>query len=175
MLGGYSTLDVVLLTACLLCGVGQDLLTRRVANGFSAAIAVGGLWARGATFGVWPAAQGFFAGTLVLALLWLPWRRGIIGGGDVKLAAACGIWVGLSNVAALLLLSALLGGVVAAATYISSGLRARYHIRQNLKETLWFRALPKVARNDEGGRLSVPYAVAIAGGTLMVLLMERAA
>jgi len=96
---------------------------------------------------------------LVLAAGAVLFARGALGGGDVKLLAAASLWSGAAALPALLLLTALLGGVVALAALI-----------------------PLVLARSEGGQSSesphsgaalatpIPYGVAIAGAALIVTI-----
>lgn len=89
--------------------------------------------------------------------------RGLIGGGDVKLLAAAGVWMGFNDLAAYLALVALIGGGLALAVLI---LR-RFSGRPGFLETLpW---IGREMTGDEG----VPYGVAI--GLAAILLFSRSA
>jgi prepilin peptidase CpaA len=88
------------------------------------------------------------AGLLVLVVGTLPFSLGILGGGDVKLLAACSCVFGLTELLPLAIYTALIGGVVA------------------LIAALWHR----IARFEE--RLRLPYAVAIAGAVAWIGLAD---
>jgi len=78
---------------------------------------------------------------------------GIMGGGDVKLLAAAGLWAGTQYLIPLLLIMALTGGVLAVVVMIVR--RFRVHARR-------FRARPR------RGTGHLPYGVAIAAGGMTV-------
>lgn len=139
-----------------------DVTQRRVPNMIVAPLAaagVGAQWARGGAIG---AGDGLLAGAVVLALLALPWARGIIGAGDVKLAAAAAIWLGLGLVVPFLLYAGAAGLPVALAV----GVAGRVHS--------W--RLARAARGGGGHvggnevtHATVPVAVAVAIGALAAL------
>ena len=74
-----------------------DLRRRRIPNVVAASVFVVGLGMRGYDGGFRAALSGLAAAVLLFILLYGPWRAGAIGGGDVKLAAADGAWVGLAG------------------------------------------------------------------------------
>ena len=86
-----------------------------------------------------------FAGILLLGTL--AFSRELLGGGDVKLLAATGLWVGFAAAPWLLASIFLAGGVVAVLFIIVRKLRGR--------------------SRREGSR--IPYGVAIAAGAIFVL------
>jgi prepilin peptidase CpaA len=89
----------------------------------------------------------FTAGALLFA-------RGLIGGGDVKLLAASTLWAGPHMAPALLVVTAVLGGLLAVVLLSSSAFRATF---------------PSVAA--VGTRpATVPYGVAIAAAALIITI-----
>jgi len=91
---------------------------------------------------------------VVAALLFF---GGIIGGGDAKVLPAAAVWTGWAGLPAFLLFMALSGGVVVVALLIFR----RLPLPVGATKIDWLHALHE-NRND------VPYAVAIAGGGLVV-------
>ncbi len=97
----------------------------------------------------------FVAGALLFA-------RGYLGGGDVKLLAAAALWAGPAGTPALLILTGVLGGVLALFLLLPLGRRIVGLAR---------RMLPQPAAPAGGGpAVAVPYGVAIAGAALIVTL-----
>jgi prepilin peptidase CpaA len=115
--------------------------------------------------------SGLAASVLLLAVLYKPWTAGGIGGGDVKLAAATASWVGLSHLIWFALASALAGGVVAAMCYLLAPPETKADVRANLVLAGVYGDLPPAAASHRKSRVSVPYAVAIAGGAAVALLI----
>lgn len=109
-----------------------------------------------------------FASVLVVG--GLCWRCGFLGGGDVKLLAACAWLVSPVQVPKLVLLTALCGGVlaclyltlsfVARATRRSSCPTHRASLAARIRRAEWWR----IRR-----RASLPYGCAIAAATLLTL------
>ena len=99
----------------------------------------------------------FLAGAALFA-------RGWIGGGDVKLLSAAALWAGAGGTPALLMLTGLLGGVLALFLLMPFGNRIAAAAR---------RLLRRPAHRDERGfavAVPVPYGVAIAAAALIVVL-----
>jgi prepilin peptidase CpaA len=98
-----------------------DLRTRRIPNALTFSAAAAALAYRAAAGGVDALAAGA-AGWLIGALVFfLPFLLGGLGGGDVKLLAALGAWVGPADVLWLALYSGAAGGVLAFATALVHG------------------------------------------------------
>ncbi len=97
------------------------------------------------------------AGLAVLIVGILLYARGILGGGDAKLLAACAVWVGWAGLLQFGLLVAVSGGLLA---LVIIGLRRVGH-HPSLSDTAWVRRL---ASAEHG----VPYAVAIGVGGIVM-------
>jgi prepilin peptidase CpaA len=163
----FPVAHLVPLAALLVIGVIWDLRSRRIPNAVCAAIAVAGLGAQFWNVGVWAALSSLATGAATIALLYVFWQRGGIGGGDVKLAGAVAMWLAPRSLPAFWLAAALAGGVVAAVAFAASRGAARREIRANLTLAALHQAIPKVEPGT-AGRVSVPYAVAIAAGAFIV-------
>jgi prepilin peptidase CpaA len=153
----------------LVIGIVWDLAKRRIPNLVTGTAAILGVLAQLVDRGGWSAVSGLAAGAVSVALLYRPWMAGGIGGGDVKLAAAVAIWVGLGSMIRYALAVAAAGGVVALVMYFSS----RKAIRQDVRTNLTLAALQQTLPTVEGraaGRASVPYGLAIAAGAAFALL-----
>jgi prepilin peptidase CpaA len=93
------------------------------------------------------AAAVFAAGALLFS-------RGLVGGGDVKLLTAATLWAGPGLTPALLIVTAVLGGLLTLALLSPPALRA-----------VFAPAVPGAAK-----QMLVPYGVAIAGAALIVTI-----
>jgi prepilin peptidase CpaA len=153
-----EAIKLTLFPAVMAFAASSDLLTMTIANRVSLILVAG--------FAVLAAMTGMSAAdalshaaaaVLVLAVVFVFFSRGWIGGGDAKLAAATVLWLGFAHLADYLLYASLLGGVLTVAL-------------------IQFRALPlpKVFVDREwaerlhrrGG--GVPYGVALAAAALLV-------
>lgn len=157
------------LGVCLVIGAAWDLAKRRVPNLVTGAVALAGVAVQLVDRGAWSAASGLAAAAVSVALLYRPWVAGGLGGGDVKMAAAVAIWVGLSGMIRYALAVAAAGGVVALVMYFLSRKSIRQDVKANLTLAALQQTLPPVEVRAEGRR-SVPYAVAIAAGAAFALL-----
>jgi prepilin peptidase CpaA len=150
--------------ALLLLASLRDLSARTVPNWLSATLGVAGVLARAMDDDL---AAGLLAATAVFVVAAICWRRGWLGGGDVKLLGAAATAVPPGSVLTLIVVMALAGGglslfylaarrlVPAPAAQRPGSLMARV-----LRVECW--------RIRRGGPL--PYACAIAAGGLFVLL-----
>ncbi|MCA9665371.1 MAG: prepilin peptidase [Myxococcales bacterium] len=139
------------LCAGLLIAAALDMRSRRVPNLLTVALLVGGLVARGALGGFGELAWGLGAALGAMIVLLVPFAKGWLGGGDVKLFVALAAWLGPKAFVTALVAATLAGGVLAIAMLARRGRRAL-----SLREA-----------SRSGG---VPYAVAIAIGGLLVVL-----
>jgi len=145
----------------------SDLRERRVANALVLVTAGGGVAAQIARAGATGAASALVAGLATLLLLWAPWRRGHLGGGDVKLASAAALGVGLAALPHFLLAAALAGGALSLACLVASSAAERARVGANLAALRLGLDLPAPAAAR--GAPSVPYAAAIAVGAAFAL------
>lgn len=160
----------VLLVAAIACVV--DVRTRRIPNLLTLSAALLGLvahWLRAGPDGALFAASGWLVGLCVF----LPFfaLRGM-GGGDVKLLAALGAWLGPGETIWLAIYTGIAGGVLALAVAAWNGY-LRTAVR-NVKSVLgfWalsgFRPVPGLTLESKGSpRLA--YAVPILAGVVVTL------
>jgi prepilin peptidase CpaA len=141
--------------------------TRTIPNAIPIAVAVIGLVAA-ATAGWRGFGSAIGAGSLVLLIGTIPFGLGLIGGGDVKLLAACACVFGLGSVLPLVIYTALLGGVFAVCVAAATG-----ELRAILSRT-GRRLAPALSQGAAApappSPTRLPYAVAIAGGVIWVIL-----
>jgi prepilin peptidase CpaA len=153
-----DAIRLTLFPAMMAFAASSDFLTLTISNRVSL-ILVGGFVALAVIGGVSAAdvLSHLAAGCVVLVAAFSLFARGIIGGGDAKLAAAAALWLGFDHLLPYLLYASLLGGA------LSVGL-------------IWFRMAPLpdwLARHDWAQRLhgkdaGVPYGIALAAAALAV-------
>jgi len=137
----------LLLAAALARAAWTDIATRTIANRLNIAIAVAApLWWWATGLGLWPGVgvQLLIAAVLLL-LFGAVFAIGAMGGGDVKLITALGLWFGVREIVELLTVMALAGVVVTLCAVVGH----------------------RVARRE--GRPEVPYGVAIAFAGLWMI------
>lgn len=135
----FAYFPLLLVPAMLFVAVG-DLRHRIIPNWLNAAIALAAplaWWAAGLS--LWPdvAVQLAIAAALLVVFTGT-FALGMMGGGDVKLIAALGLWLPFWDMARLLVVMSLAGGLLTIATLVAHRLRSAE------------------------GRPEVPYGVAIA-------------
>ena len=149
---------ILLLVAAL-----HDIAWRRIPNWIPAALALDGLALR-LVHGQF--LSGIAAGFAVLLAAGLLWRRGLMGGGDVKLLAASAVLLPASLVLSFIVAVAFAGGILACVYLV---------LRRIVRPPAARRPRHRLARllRVEQRRIracrSLPYAVAIASGALFIL------
>ena len=161
-----------LLSVLLIVAAIWDIRRRRVPNVLSGPILLTGIVVAAIDEGVRGAFSALLASVLVIVLVWFPWLKGRLGGGDVKLMAAAASWVGMSFLVEYLLATALAGGVVSLVCYFLSSASARRDMHTNLSLAV-AGVVPEPPLRGENGRVSVPYSVAAAAAALVVVLLRR--
>lgn len=164
----FPLFNLAVLGALLAAAAWWDLRWRRVPNLLVVTIAASGLVSQLYVGSLVVAAWALLAVLALVAALWLPWSRGLIGGGDLKLAAAAASWVGAGGIAAYVLSAAIAGGLLSAACWALSEGPARAEMRANLIRVRVGGQLSPIAP-ESPGRVSVPYALAISVGVAVSL------
>ena len=162
-----SQLHLVVLAPLLAIAAASDVGRRKIPNWLTVTVAVTGAAAQAFAGGPRAVGDALLAAIVVLALGIVFWAKRMLGGGDVKLAAAAATWVGLSRSPRYLIASALAGGLVATVCYLLSSSDRRFSIRANLYR-LHAPQLPADVQSTSGVVL-VPYGVAFAAGALFAL------
>ncbi|QBE62210.1 A24 family peptidase [Pseudoduganella lutea] len=179
-----SQLPLLLLLALLALAVWHDVRARRIPNAIVFPGALLGL----ALHALLPAGAGLF-GTpmgglgiasalgglgIGLAILLPMYAFGLMGAGDAKMLAMVGAFMGAGDIAAVGIASLLAGGVLALAVAARQGILRR--ILNSTYQTVLHAGLSQMqgglALPTPSGRL--PYAVAIAAGTVACLAWLRA-
>lgn len=163
--------------ALLLSGaVWFDVRSHRIPNGLVAAGIVCGLLLNNllpSGIGIIAALQGLGLGLLLLLPLYV---LRAMGAGDVKLMGMVGAFVGPKAIIGVTLLTFVAGGVLALIVAVWNG--QFRHMLANVKGLLQgaaiqtsLRQTPELNVSQSVGKL--PYAVAIAAGTLLFLVWQR--
>ncbi len=162
-------------TACALIGSVFDVKSRRIPNFITFPAFLFGL-ALHLALGGWRQLLSSLAAGIICGLVFLVfYLAGGMGAGDVKLILAVGCIAGLSHVAYLLVLTALSGGVMAIVwavargrlqqTIMNVGELASHHRQEGLQ--------PHPDLNIKNvATLRLPYALAIAGGSMLTLYFQ---
>ena len=165
-----SALTLISVTVLLVAAL-HDLVARTVPNWMALALALLGL-AQRAVAGSIPG--GLIAGLIVFILAALCWRRGWLGGGDVKLLGAASMVVPPSNVPAFICAVALAGGILALMYVSANRLAASRNLHPRPRPGPAAMGLFRRALRAERWRIRrggpLPYACAIAAGFIVVVL-----
>ncbi len=170
----YGDRNDMILASCsaaavtlLLLAAATDLAARVVPNRLCLALGAVGIVLRlGAHAGPHTLAASFLAGLAVFVPAMICWRHGVMGGGDVKLLGAATLLVQPAAVPGLVLAVATTGGLLGVAYWVLARLvttetpdRPKGLVRRVLR----------IERHRIRRHFSVPYAIAISGGTIYVL------
>lgn len=169
MTGWSAEFLAAVIVILLICAAWSDIATRIIPDGVAIGLAVAGLCLR-LFAGLSHAAVSLLIAALLFALLVLAHARGMLGGGDVKLAAATAIGLPAESIYRFVIMTSLAGGVVALLHLaLRLGLRrVPLHaprrgaslLRRVLSAEHW-----RIVRHG-----SIPYGVAIACGGIWVVL-----
>ena len=147
-----ATLAIILVVAAII-----DVRTFTISNGLNATVALmAPLYWWSIALPLWPdAAIQVGVAMAVFAALALTFYLGMMGGGDVKLAAALALWFSPASTVKFLVIMSLAGGLLTVVVLI-------LHRRKR-------RSAPADAGEKESAKPEVPYGVAIAIGALWIL------
>ena len=153
-----DAIRLLLFPALMAFAASSDLFTMTISNRVSL-ILIGGFlglaWFSGMSMNDVLAHLG--AATAVLAVTFVFFARGWIGGGDAKLAAATALWLGFDHLMAYLLYASIFGGILTLAM-----IRFRLMpLPQALADQEWVKRLHRL----DGG---VPYGIALAAAALLI-------
>jgi prepilin peptidase CpaA len=162
-----AVLLAMLFAACV-----WDIRVRKIPNRLTASVAVAGFLFTMSQHPNWTGLGIAFGGFAVGMLVWFPsYAFGLLGAGDVKLAAAAGMWLGPMRTFE----AALIGGVIGGALALLWMLRFR-GVR-GTATSLWVASvLPRTLVQPRVGpatRQHVPYSVALSLGIAIAALMSK--
>lgn len=155
------TLDAMV-SAALAVAAASDLASRRIPN---VLVLTAGLLGLAVSAERHQLVSGLAASIICLCLTVPMWRRGLVGGGDVKLAAAAAAWVRLDHLIAFVLVVALCGGALSALALARASSSERRLVRANATASL---ATSRITVARSPGT-SIPYGVAIVLGAMIVM------
>src|SRR5215207_9721691 len=153
-----DTIRFLLFPALMAFAASSDLFTMTISNRVTLILAAG-FFALALYSGMDLRAVMSHTGAAlaVLAVAFVFFARGWIGGGDAKLAAATALWLGFDHLVAYLLYASIFGGVLTLAL-----IRFRQiPLPAALGEQDWVKRLHK----SDGG---VPYGIALAAAALLI-------
>jgi prepilin peptidase CpaA len=164
-------------SVCAAIGAVTDVRSRRVPNLLTFPAIVAGL-ALHLALGGWRSMLLAAAAGLICGLIFLIFfLAGGMGAGDVKLITAIGCLIGMGSIASVLILTAITGGVMAIGlaaargqlkqTVFNVGALASHHTTEGLKPHPELNVLNK-------NTLRLPYALAIAAGTIITFYLQGA-
>jgi prepilin peptidase CpaA len=147
----------------------SDVFRRRIPNFLNMGILALGLGVRALTGGTDLLVQGLVGAVFGLLLLIVPFALRFVGGGDVKLCAAMGAWLGPGDVLTAVLFGVAGGGLLALAVLSFGGAELRAQVKANFLG--WWITGAKPEPGKRSARQTVPLAVSLgaaAVGTFIV-------
>ncbi len=164
---GEFRLANIMIAIVLLISVVTDVRQRKILNVVTLPAILLGFLFHGVTSGLdglLMSGLGFLVG---LGLLIIPFIKGGIGAGDVKLLAAVGAWKGAVFVIYTTLFGAAIGGIISLFILLKNR-RLRSTLQQTLSSSLVFNNEKILSHKS----LSIPYAVPLAIGAILAFVME---
>jgi prepilin peptidase CpaA len=171
------TVPLVLSAIILVPAVVSDLLYRRIPNILCLTGLLAGIFFHGVTAGITGFSMSLLAGVMLMGATFSFFATGWLGAGDVKLLAAAGAIGGSPGTAFDILLAVVsIGAIAAFASLIwrdrlrdFSARLASSSVLQMINKNFILSSTP--VRSEAKG---FPYALAIAGGTFLVLALNAA-
>jgi prepilin peptidase CpaA len=153
-----DAIRLLMFPALMAFAASSDLFTMTISNRVTLAL-VGGFFAMALITGIGPGEMVAHAGAaaIVLAVTFVFFACGWIGGGDAKLAAATALWLGFDHLVVYLLYASIFGGAL---TLVMIRFRLM-PLPRALAEQEWVMRLHRL----DGG---VPYGIALAAAALMI-------
>lgn len=162
-----ETLQLFALAVAVVAAAWTDLRWRRIPNRITVAALLAGA---GLAAAVGPGAllSGSLAAGLTFAVGLALFAAGVLGGGDVKLATAAAMFLGLERLPEAVMLAALAGGVLAVTEAVRRGILIPVLLDSRDVVVSWVTAgrSGQAHSLSSAGRVSVPYGVAIALGAV---------
>ena len=157
----------VALVACV-----TDLRSRRIPNVLTFGAAAAGIAFHAAVPGGESVTSALLGWLVGVAIFFVPFALGGLGGGDVKLLGAIGAWLGPAGIMWAALYAGVAGGVLAIVAAVASGYFRKALSNIYLLLAHWriggIRALPQLTlETSEGPRLA--YAIPIFAGTVVAI------
>lgn len=163
----------ILLALGLIAASVADVRSRRVPNWLTIALLALGLTARTLAGGLDALAGGLLGTALGTALLIVPFARGWLGGGDVKLLGAIGAWLGPEFIVWSALYGTAAGGVLSVVYVLGFVPReVRQDVMANFKAMLLLRRVEAPPVRE--ARYSPPYALALGVGAVITVMTHAA-
>ena len=157
--------STALLALILLAGV-SDLRTRRIPNALTVTALGIALALRGAT-GVEPLASGLAGASIAFATAVPLVLLGGLGGGDAKMLAAVGAFLGPAGLPSMLIVTALVGGAMGAFAVARRGAFGATVTRcRAILASPFGMSTEPLPRLGAPGAIAIPYGVAIGAGAL---------
>lgn len=160
-------LSTLALTVVVVLAVASDVRTRRIPNVLTVS-GLGVALALRAITGVDAFVAGLAGGAIALGLTLPLVMLGGLGGGDSKLLVAVGAFLGPAGLPMALLVTALVGGVMALGLVVYRGVLGATlaHCWQMIRR-LWTPSTPEPLRTlGTPGAIAIPYGVAIGAGAI---------
>lgn len=163
----------MLLALGLLAASVADVRVRRVPNWLTMAVLALGLTARALAGGVVALGGGLVGVALGTVLLLVPFARGWLGGGDVKLLAAIGAWLGPVFVVWAALYGTAIGGALSIVYVVWFVPReVRRDVLAGFKAMVLLRRIEAPPVRE--ARFSPPYAIALSAGAMITVTVYAA-
>lgn len=165
-----QTMVVAVAIGILLAIAYQDARTRRIPNALTTAIAILGTMRLILANDLAATLHTLIVTTLVFAVAFVLFWRGVFGGGDAKFISAMALLVGSRDLLDFLFIMSVCGGGLGLAILVWAGFHPRHCPSRQLARTTPSLRWAEPAAGPE--RPTVPYGVAIAGAGVVMLVLR---
>jgi len=164
-------IETIVLFLIIVCAVFVDMRERRIPNKLILVGLLCGVLFVGLQFGdisITDRIGGFFLG---IALLFIPFAMRGIGAGDVKLLGLVGLYVGIKTIVSISLISFVVGGGIALIILAIHRLK-KFKSLSTVYVSFLNSFMTKKLLLSEEGKLTLPFSIPIAIGTLLVVICK---
>ena len=156
--------------ACLATAAAWDLLRRRIPNSVNVVAAVLGLGVALASGSFATVGYALLGAAVVFALLLVAYHQRWIGGGDVKLGVALGMWLGPIGGVFALVVGVAASGLLAVGLLLRGGSRFRAEVKANLVTACYTGRVGETAHRPDSAH--VPLGAGLAASAMVVYLLR---
>jgi len=160
----------IVLAACLATAGMWDLLRRRIPNPVNVSTAALGVAVAMLSGSIATVGLSLAGGALLFVLLLLAWRQGWIGGGDVKLAAAFGTWLGPVGGVYALAVGVAASGLLGLAMLVRGSSAFRAEVKTNLLMACYTGEVGDTTHRPDLAH--VPLGAALAASAMFIYLLR---
>ena len=170
---GADAARLLVLGACLATAGAWDLTRRRIPNAVNVATALLGVGVAAISGSLHTVGLALAGAALIFVLLFLAYRRRWIGGGDVKLGAALGTWLGPIGGLYAVVVGCAMSAVLAAVVLARGSAALRSEVKSNLIMACYTGRVSDT--NNRSDKDHIPLGTALAAAAMLIFVVRGGA